>query len=191
MSISSFTTSILESILGPLLFNIYINDIFFFIEKTKIAIYADDNTPYCTEETLDILRTTLEKETSTVLKWFHDNEMKSNDDKCHCIVATQENTYINIGSEVVESSDSVELLGVLIDKNLNFNEHISALIKKGNQKLHALARISKYLCEDKIKIIMKTFIQSQFNYCPLVWMFHSRTLNNKINKLHEGTKNYI
>ena len=44
---------------------------------------------------------------------------------------------------------------------------------------------SKYLCEDKLKIIMKTFIQSQFNYCPLVWMFHSRTLNNKINKLHE------
>ena len=67
----------------PLLFNIYINDIFFFIEKTKIANYADDNTTYCTEETLDILRTTLQKETRTVLKWFHDNEMKSNDDKCH------------------------------------------------------------------------------------------------------------
>ena len=58
-------------------------------------------------------------------------------------------------------------------------------MQKGNQKLHALARISKYLNEDKLKFLMKTFIQSQFNYCPLVCMFHNRTLNNKINKLHE------
>ena len=59
------------------------------------------------------------------------------------------------------------------------------MIKKGNQKFHALARISKYLNQDKLKLIMRAFIQSQFNYCPLVWMFHNRTLNNKINRLHE------
>ena len=51
--------------------------------------------------------------------------------------------------------------------------------------MHALARISKYLSKDKLNIIMKTFVQSQFNYCPLTWIFHNRTLNNKINKLHE------
>ena len=132
-----------------------------------------------------MLKTTLEKETNIVLKWFRDNEMKSNDDKCHLIVSHLENEYINIGSEVIESSESVELLGIKIDKSLNFTDHVSGLLKKGNQKLYALARISKYLSPDKLKIIMKTFIQSQFNYCPLVWMFHSRTLNNKINKLHE------
>ena len=82
-------------------------------------------------------------------------------------------------------SCTVELLGIKLDKNLDFNEHVLDLIKKGNQKLHALARISKYLNQDKLKIIMKTFIQSQFNYCPLIWMFHNRTLNNKINRLHE------
>ena len=59
------------------------------------------------------------------------------------------------------------------------------LCKKGNQKLHALARIPKYLSNDKLKIIMKTFIISQFKYCPLTWMFHNRTINNKINRLHE------
>ena len=59
------------------------------------------------------------------------------------------------------------------------------LCKKGNQKLHALARISRYLSKDKLRILMKSFIESQFNYCPLVWMFHNRTLNNKINRLHE------
>ena len=49
-------------------------------------------------------------------------------------------------------------------------EHVTELCKKGNQRLHALARISRYLYQDKLKIIMKTFIQSQFNYSPLVWI---------------------
>ena len=56
---------------------------------------------------------------------------------------------------------------------------------KANQKFHALKRIAKYLDSNKLRILMKAFIESQFNYCPLIWMFHSRQLNNKINKLHE------
>ena len=59
-----------------------------------------------------MLKTILEKETNIVLKWFRDNEMKSNDDKCHLIIANQDNEYINVGSEIIESSDSVVLLGI-------------------------------------------------------------------------------
>ena len=62
---------------------------------------------------------------------------------------------------------------------------MSLPLKKGNKKLHALIRISNFLSEDKSKLIMKTFIDSQFNYCPLLWMFCSRPPNDKINKLHE------
>ena len=111
--------------------------------------------------------------------------MKPNADKCHLIVCTQENVFVTLENERISNTDSVDLLGVKIDKNVDFTEHVTQLCKKGNQKLHALARISRYLNEDKLKIIMKTFIQSQFNYCPLVWMFHSRSLNRKIDKLHE------
>ena len=111
--------------------------------------------------------------------------MKPNADKCHLFVCTQEKVFVTLENERISNTDSVDLLGVKIDKNLDFTEHVTQLCKKGNQKLHALARISGYLNEDKLKIIMKTFIQSQFNYCPLVWMFHSRTLNRKIDQLHE------
>ena len=173
------------SILGPLLFNIFINDIFYFIKETKIANYADDNAIYTVDRNIDDLLKILQGETSLILYWFRINEMKSNDDKCHLIVCNHDNVSVTLGNETIEESNSVELLGIKIDTNLNFNEHVTDLCKKGNQKLHALARISKYLNEDKLKILMKTFIQSQFNYCPLVWMFHNRTLNNKINKLHE------
>ena len=173
------------SILGPLLFNIFINDIFYFTEEAKIANYADDTTVYATENDVKELLNVLQKETTIVLNWFKSNEMKSNDDKCHLFVANKDNLTINLGCETIKSSDSVKLLGIIIDKQLNFKEHVTKLCKKGNQKLHALARISKYMSKTKLRILMKAFIESQFNYCPLVWMFHNRTLNNKINRLHE------
>ena len=171
-------------ILRPLLFNIFLN-IFYFTKNTKIADYADDNTPYTIGDSIDNLLKTLENEASVLLQWFQLNEMKYNEDKCHLLVANNTEVSVTLGNENILASSSVELLGVKIDNNLNFSEHVSKLCKKGNQKLHALARISKFLNCDKLKILMKTFITSQFKYCPLTWMFHNRTLNNKINKLHE------
>ena len=173
------------SILGPLLFNIFLNDIFLFTENTKITNYADDNTPYAIESTIDKLIETLEHDTNILLDWFTLNEMKSNNDKCHLIIINSENNTIKIGNEEITGSKAVKLLGITIDNKLNFNEHVTKICKKANQKLHALKRIAKYLDSRKLRIIMKTFIESQFNYCPLTWMFHSRQLNNKINKLHE------
>ena len=79
----------------------------------------------------------------------------------------------------------MKVLGIQIDQNLSFEEHIKLLLKKANNKLYALMRISKYFTQETRRLIMKTFIESQFNYCPLIWMCHSRGLNQKINKLHE------
>ena len=111
--------------------------------------------------------------------------MKSNSDKCHLIIVNNQDNNIKIGNDIIASKTSVKLLGVTIDNKLNFNEHVDNICKKANNNLHALARIAKYLNPDKLRILMKTFIESQFNYCPLIWMFHSRQLNSKINKLHE------
>ena len=59
------------------------------------------------------------------------------------------------------------------------------MCKKTNNKIHALARISNVMDKDKLRVIMKAFIESQFSYCPLIWMYHSRELNHKINRLHK------
>ena len=128
------------SILGPLLFNIFINDMFYFIKETKIANYADDNTVYTVDKNIQNLLQTLENETNLILDWFRKNEMKPNDDKCHLIVCNQEKLSVTLGNESIDSTDTVELLGITIDKNLNFTEHVSDLCKRGNQKLHVLAR---------------------------------------------------
>ena len=92
---------------------------------------------------------------------------------------------MNVGIEDIECENSVKLLGITIDTKLDFSKHVSILCGKASQKLHALARISNFMGHDKLRLLLKAFIESQFGYCPLVWMFHSRTLNNRINRLHE------
>ena len=172
------------SILGPLLFNIFINDMFFFIKDSKLANFADDTTLYTTNDTMDKLLETLKCDTTILQNWFRMNEMKANEDKYHLIVCKEKDLSITLDNATLISKDSVELLGVTLDKELSLTKHITKLNKQANQKLHALARISNYLTEEKRKMIMKAFVHSQFNYCPMVWMFHNRSLNKKINNIH-------
>ena len=73
----------------------------------------------------------------------------------------------------------------LIDTNLSFEKHISNICQKAGNKLFALPRISAYLCTDKLRLLMRAFVTSHFQYCPLAWMVHSRKMNSKINRLHE------
>ena len=68
---------------------------------------------------------------------------------------------------------------------LHLKNIFNTLCRKASQKLHALFRISQYLSQHKKRILFQTFIMSQFNNCPLVWMCHSRGLNNKINNIHK------
>ena len=110
--------------------------------------------------------------------------MKANTKKSH-LLSGSNMLITNIDGNDMESEDNQILLGITIDSNLSFNKHINNLCKKASARLNALARISGYMDLPKRWVIMKLFIASQFGYCPLTWMFHSRALNNKINSIHE------
>ena len=162
------------------------NDIFYFIREGDLANYADDNAPYAIANDAQGLISIIENDYSILIKWFNDNYLKLNEDKCKLLITKHnDNVSAKIGSEIITASGSVKLLGVTIDNKLNFNEHITKWCMKVSQKLHALARISNLMSTEKLRRIMKAFIDSQFGYCPLIWMFCSRTLNNRINHLHE------
>ena len=122
-----------------------------------------------------------------LVKWFSDNFLKLNDDKCHLMIFGDKSTEttISIGNSRINESDYEKLLGVTFDKKLSFKKHVEDLSKKANQKLHALARLSNYIDPIKSEILMNSFIRSQFNYCPLVWMFHDRATHSKLNHIHE------
>ena len=89
-----------------------------------------------------------------------------------------------ISSTEIEETKKVVLLGITIDNPLTFNEHIDNLCRTANYKLHALRRIRKYLSLEKTKLLCNAFINSQFNYAPLVWMFCRKKQYLKIQKIH-------
>ena len=67
---------------------------------------------------------------------------------------------------------------------MTFNAHIDEIYKKTGQKMNALSRVIPYMNITKWRSLLNTFFMSQFNYCPLTWMSHSHTKNNKVNRLH-------
>ena len=174
------------SILGPLVFNVYLSDFFLFIEESDVANYADDNSAYACKEDIHSVIKQLEKDSRTLLEWVTNNVLKANPDKFHLLLNSVDNNLsIIVDQHEIANSCNEKLLGVTIDNKLSFDEHVAGLCRKASQKLHALARVSPYMDIIKRRTIMNAFINSQFGYCPLVWMFHSRTLNNRINKIHE------
>ena len=114
--------------------------------------------------------------------------MKVNPDKYHLLINnTKESFQIKIGNETVSISKYEKLLGVKVHHELNFNEHVSSLCKKASQKLNALSRIASCMTFDQRRLILNSFIASHFSYCPIVWMLHSRKLNERINHIHLRT----
>ena len=173
------------SILGPLLFNIFLCDLFMVMKDFEFASYADDNTPYATGENIEDLIIKLQNASKTLFQWFTDNQMKANPDKCHFICSHVDKASLLVENMEIKSSTHEKLLGVTIDTKLSFNMHIDNMCKKANIKLNALSRITPYMDFNKKKLLINAFFMSQFNYCQLIWMCHNRTKNNKINRLHE------
>ena len=175
------------SVLGPLLFNIYLNDLFWTKEYTEVCNLADDTTFHSGNMELSELLVELEHDSLLAIEWFESNYMRLNTNKCHLLVGghKHEHCWAKIGKDNVEESKQQRLLGVTIDNKLRFNAHIMEICKTAQQKLSALIRHSHILKFKKRRILLKSFIESQFGYCPLVWMFHDRGVENKINRVHE------
>ena len=109
-----------------------------------------------------------------------------NADKCKWLVTNDDdNISLLIDGQNIIGKKCVKLLGIKIDNKLDFNDHVSTIYKIASLKLHALARVAHFVSQDKLRILLKASVESQFGYCSLIWMFHSRELNYKINKLHE------
>ena len=182
------------SILGPLLFNIFINDIFFFIEKLEICSFADDNTLYSCDRNLLRIKENLTFDMKNILFWFRTNSLKANAGKFQFMILNQKNhrrQQMVINSITVKESNEVILLGITIDNKLVFKKHIENLCRTAPYKLRALTRIRKYLTLDKAILLGNTFINSQFNHARLIWMFSRKTLYHKIEKNHHRTLKVI
>ena len=113
--------------------------------------------------------------------------MKLNAEKCEFQITDHrfEHLWLIVGETQVWKKNQVRLPGLTIDNKLKFDDHITKICRKGNSKLSTLSRLARYLSIKQKRLLYMSYIEAQFKYCPITWMFCSRSYNNKINKLQE------
>ena len=131
------------------------------------------------EKNFDELFGELEIHMVKISEWFLHNCYKSSTTKFYLFLSPFFDKTTNIENFNIKCSYAEIFLGVINDNNLSFSEHVTYLCATDNRKLHALSRVSKYISLKKGRILMKSFISSQFSYCSLTWVTHSRGLNKR------------
>ena len=179
------------SILGPILFNIFINYLIFFIQETEVCNCANGTTIYSCSLNYAKAAHILSNDTHIALNWFKVNSMVANPGKFQIMFLGSkiDNSKITLAIEnkQIKCKREVKLLGITIDEKLTFTKHIANICSLANNRLRALTRIRSYLSTEQTKYLSEAYIMSAFKYCPLIWMFCNKTSNNQINKIHKRT----
>ena len=115
------------SILRPLLFNIFLCDLFHEYQNNYFANYADDTTPYIVSDNTTEVLTNLSSFAQKLITWFANNKMKVNHDKCYLLLSTQERFNIQMANFAIKSSKAKKLLRIDLDKNLKFDIHAESI----------------------------------------------------------------
>ena len=177
------------SVLGPLLFNIFINDLFLTKLNSEICNFANDNTIYSCGKDLNEIIINLEDDLTTLLKWFAKNGMVANPKKFPLMFLRLNSSHrglrLNIEGNKVSTTDCVKLLGVEIDNKLKFVMHVKTLCSKVNKKINAFSKLNTFISRDQALLICNAVILLNFNYCPLIWMFCNKGANQEIDHTHK------
>ena len=167
--------------IGSSFIQCFLSDLFLVVKDVNFASYTDYNTIYQSGKNVDDVINDLQFSAEKRFRWFPDNQMKGNTDKCHLIMSTNNTPELKVGDSLIKTSTCEQLLDVKIDYKL----YVANLCKKANNKLRALARATPYMIIEKRNLLMNSFFNAQFNYCSFIWMPRSCCNNNKIKHLHE------
>jgi len=189
------------SVLGPVLFNLFLNDINTFLNKfkhdkieLKVINYADDTQLIFTSEYMYYkdLCTFAENTTNELIKWFTNLSLKINVNKTQCMLVTSkahnnkinsDSKYLNLNGSKIFFCDSVLNLGVAFDSDMKFKTHVDSLYKKVNSKLLYLNKTRKFHNYYTRKLLVQHLALAHLNYCREVWGFLSSTQTTQIQRL--------
>ena len=164
---------------------------FHFMEKCDLYNYADDNSLSVASYHMHDVLSYLSRDCKNAVKWFRDNGMQANPSKFQFMIISHSgvdanNATLQIDDNIVSKPEPQEkVLGVMLDSKLNFNHHASAICTNAARQLNALACIYRFLSTSSRMIIYNSFINSKFNYCPIVWHFCGKKNGDKIEKVKE------
>ena len=184
------------SVLGPILFNIFINDMFYSTQNIDVYNYADDNFVSYSSNDIRTIETVLTCETERLLLWFKDNGLESNHMKFQSMLfmhnrRSSNEMKITLNGSTIKPTECLRALGVEIDKRLKFNNHVEYMCKKAGRQVNALQRLKSNIDYPTRLLIYKSFILSHFNYCPTLWMFTGKRQLQRINKLQERALRFV
>ena len=181
------------SLLGPTLFNIFINDLLLMLQnKCLLYNYADDNSLAFRDNDQDVVKENIEHVLALSIKWFENNYMQVNPSKFQSMVLSKKNCDIsfNVNGAPLQVSKSVKLLGCYVDNQLKFSEHVKHLSVKCSKQVNALARLSSRLdSSTKLKII-QCLVFSNMKYCDIVYHYCSVKDARKLEKLFHRALKY-
>ena len=164
------------SILGPILFILYINDLPTSIEHSNSVIYADDTTIYASSSVPTNIQFALNQDMINVCRWFKKNKLKLNVEKTKFMVVhpnKMEEKFANINVFIqgkhIARERNVKILGVQIDENLGWHKHLHTMVKNLRYQYRSFARSVKYFDMDTRKILYNSTLASRFNYADCIW----------------------
>ena len=166
---SSITIGVPQgSILGPLLFTVFINDLPNAVSNGRIDMYADDTTLSVCSTKIDEIEAKLTDDMKDIIKWINKNKLALNIDKTKCMLLTssQKRKYLNSEKDLqivvndveIECVDYVKCLGITIDKNLLFHDQVTNVVSKCSQKTGLLRRASGIIDSLHLPMLYKAFI---------------------------------
>ena len=163
------------SVLGPILFLLFINDLPHIIHNCHICMFADDITLYFSGKNFNHIQSVLQTDLNNVLKWLDENRLFVNANKSNVIVfgtpqqAKNRICNITINNSVLQQVDNIKLLGIYIDTNLCWKYHTDNLLKKLASKVGVICRLSKILPFHLLNTVYLTIFQPYLDYCLTVW----------------------
>jgi hypothetical protein len=164
------------SILGPLLFLIYINDIINASDLAKCIIFADDTNLFFKHKNLSTLYNIINVELNKISDWFKLNKLSLNVKKTSYILFQSGNKKINnagltisIDGITIEQADNTKFLGVIINSKLNWNDHIKVICNKISKNIGILFRTRNNLTPHTLLMLYRSLIQPYIEYCNIVW----------------------
>jgi hypothetical protein len=177
------------SILGPLLFLLYINDISNISDSFFMILYADDTNIFFSGNDLQTLYNQINSDLNKVLEWLRANKLSLNINKSHCMIFSNRqvnyNDNIKMNNEIIENVNSSKFLGVILDNKLCWSEHIAYIKGKISRNLGIVCKARKVLNQDSLKNLYYAFIYPHLCYCVEIWGNACKTYIDVINKIHK------
>ena len=175
------------SILGPILFMIYMNDLNEAVESCKILSYADDTTLYFSSKHASNIQVAINNDIVKLEKWFLENKMKLNENKTEFMLVqpqSKENRFskihITIKSRLIKHSETLKILGITINSKMKWDTHINDVIRGCKYQLRAFRRCMRYLNIDERKMLYNSCIASRLAYGDIIWKESTEQLKYRL-----------